>query len=74
MHTFKIVSGTTLVLACDGVFDRMSNEDIAEMYRMDAEAKNQNLAEVTGKATENLLREAMFRNSYDNLSVISISF
>ena len=75
LHTFKVVPGSTLFLGCDGIFDRLSNEDVAELFRMkNPELGSKTLAQVTGSVLENCLREAMLRDSYDNLSVISISF
>lgn len=64
-----------LLLACDGIYDRLSNEDVADMFRQKgSELGTKPLSQGPGSALENCLREAMLRDSYDNLSVISISF
>ena len=56
-----------LVLACDGLFEVMSNEEVGrEVVRMRGEGYN------AGDIAKNLCGQALKKGSYDNLSVVVV--
>ena len=56
-----------LVLACDGLFEVMSNEEVGrEVARMRGEGY------AAGDAAKNLCGQALKKGSYDNLSVVVV--
>jgi len=56
-----------LVLACDGLFEVMSNEEVGrEVIRMRGEGY------MAGDTAKNLCGQALKKGSYDNLSVVVI--
>lgn len=66
--------GTILFLACDGIYDRLSNDDVAKFVCQERLDKAVNPHQAAGKMIEDCMKEAMLRDSYDNLSAISIIF
>jgi len=59
-----------LVLACDGIWDVMTNQDVATFVVRKTEDGIDNL----GTLAENLIDEGLIRNSRDNMSAIIVGF
>lgn len=72
------VNDTTdfLVLACDGVYDVLSNEDVVNAVWESIErcAKFMSLEEVARIASENVMKASFDKRSMDNITVIVILF
>ena len=70
-----------ILIASDGVFDRLTNEEVVslawgfnESNRLNNERSALNLNEVCGQSIERIMKAAMLRESLDNLSVVMIAF
>lgn len=70
-----------VVIACDGIFDRLTNEKVSETvwetvdYYRDRYAADPSSYEfVLGECVNNVLRRAMLSRSEDNLTVILLCF
>lgn len=59
-----------LVLACDGIWDVMTNQDVATF----ACEKTREGIDNLGILAENLIDEGLIRNSRDNMSAIIVAF
>jgi hypothetical protein len=68
MHDF-------IFIGCDGIFDRLGNEDVCNAY-WDIRRHNRiaSLTSVCKTAVDSILREAMVRQSYDNVTGVIICF
>ena len=66
MHDF-------IFMGCDGIFDRLSNEDVCSVF-WDVRRHNRiaSLSSVCKTAVDSILREAMERESYDNVTGVMI--
>jgi serine/threonine protein phosphatase PrpC len=73
-----------LVLACDGVFDKMSNQDIVKCVWESCDANKwqsnptyrpaQSVHQQCGLAVESVLKNSLYRQSLDNVTVVMIAF
>jgi len=64
-----------LFLACDGIYDRLTNDDIAKIFSLERlECTDKTPHQLAGDMVQECLREAMVKDSYDNLSAISVMF
>jgi len=54
-----------LVVASDGLFEEMTNQDVAKIVREDCDAK---------ETAKNLVRTALHRNSLDNVTAVVVKF
>jgi protein phosphatase 2C family protein 2/3 len=75
IRSFKALPGSVLILACDGIYDRLTNEDVAKIFSPERlDRTDRSLHQLAGDMVEECLREAMTKDSYDNLSAISVMF
>ena len=69
-----------VVLACDGIFDKMSDEDVSSCVwnSCNLEQKDkrpaQNVHQQCGLAVESVLKNSLYRQSLDNVTVVMIAF
>ncbi len=65
-----------IFLGCDGIFDRLSNEDICETAWSVFEKPNENetLHKLCGEAVEQVIRTALARKTLDNVTGVLIAF
>jgi serine/threonine protein phosphatase PrpC len=68
-----------LILACDGIWDVMSNEDVGDFVarRVDKrrnDANNGNRGEVLARVGDELLAACLIAGSRDNMSVLIVAF
>jgi len=68
-----------IVLGCDGIFDKMSNEHIVEcVWNSVSDNKHMkvanNIHKQTGMAVEYILKNSLLRRTLDNVTVVMISF
>lgn len=68
-----------IVLGCDGIFDKMSNENILECVWNSVSDNRQmkvanNIHKQTGMAVEYILKNSLLRRTLDNVTVVMISF
>ena len=68
-----------LVLGCDGIFDKMSNDDIVNcVWNSVADNKQlkvaTNVHKQSGMAVEYILKNSLLRRTLDNVTVVMISF
>lgn len=67
-----------VVIGSDGIFDKLSNEQIGEtvwsVVREHQGNNNYTLHEICGRAADEILREAAKLKSMDNISIIVIAF
>jgi len=59
-----------LILACDGIWDVMNNNDALEVFKQCAAEGESNL----GLCCEELLDQCLFKGSRDNMSVVAVAF
>ena len=63
------------ILGCDGIFDLLKNKDIIKsVWNIFHFFSNQNIHFKSGKAVDFILKSAMARNTFDNVSCILICF
>lgn len=73
-----------IVLGCDGIFDRLSNQHVLDVtwdtinQARSSEIKNnkqsQTIHSVTGAMTDQILTQSAIEKSFDNLTIVIISF
>ena len=64
-----------VALGCDGIFDKLTNEDVSEcVWRSACERRTNSVHQQTGLAAESVLKNAMYRKSLDNVTVVIIAF
>lgn len=68
-----------ILIASDGIFDRLSTEEVVKaIYDMNNKPVSSkhatNVNELCGESVDRVLRLAMQKESYDNLSVVLIAF
>ncbi len=73
-----------IVLGCDGIFDRLSNQQVLDVtwdtinQAKSTERKNNSMLEtihtLTGKMTDRILTQSAIEKSFDNLTIVIISF
>lgn len=78
MHERDHHSDMFLVLACDGVFDVMSNDEVGEFVAKRADERKQNCtnnlsAEVLPEIGDDLLKHCLELGSSDNMSVLIVA-
>ena len=64
-----------LIIGCDGIFDVLSNDDIVDCYKL--AVKNygdREIGKFCGKFAEIIIKMAMSKESYDNVSCIVVVF
>src|SRR4051794_24331501 len=57
----------------DGIFDKMSNEDVVQTVWDSAKKKCKNLPQQSSRASEGVLDESLSRKTTDNVTAIMIS-
>ena len=79
--SFKVnsIDHDFIVLGCDGIFDKMSNENIVEcVWNSVADNKEMkvanNIHKQTGMSVEYILKNSLLRRTLDNVTVVMISF
>jgi serine/threonine protein phosphatase PrpC len=60
-----------MILGCDGIFDQMSNNDVADCVKM---TQNEDIHSSTADAVNMIMKTAMLRKAIDNLTCIVLSF
>ena len=71
---FRIHSNTDfVVLASDGIFDALENKEVAELVFKFANSE-ENTENKLAKGVENVIIQAMNKNSSDNLTVLAVAF
>ena len=64
-----------MVIACDGVFDVLSNEDLMKCLEIVIkEKKGNNIREICGFFAEMIIKSALAKGSFDNVSCIVVVF
>lgn len=68
-----------IVLGCDGIFDRLSNQHVLDVtWDTFNSAKNGDgecsIHQVTGMMTDSVLKQSAIEKSFDNLTIVMISF
>jgi serine/threonine protein phosphatase PrpC len=71
-----------IVVGCDGVFDKLSSEDVVKEVWKPLQLKDApinlpgqgSVSDICGFGAERVMRQSMLRESSDNLSVIVIAF
>ena len=63
-----------ILIASDGVFDRLSTEEVVGVAWNGVHEGGQGLNEACGSVVERVMRASMIRESLDNLSVVMIAF
>eukprot|EP00331_Platyophrya_macrostoma_P031276 CAMPEP_0176444504 /NCGR_PEP_ID=MMETSP0127-20121128/23103_1 /TAXON_ID=938130 /ORGANISM="Platyophrya macrostoma, Strain WH" /LENGTH=561 /DNA_ID=CAMNT_0017830027 /DNA_START=36 /DNA_END=1721 /DNA_ORIENTATION=+ len=76
IKAFKInPSHDFIILASDGVYDKLSSKEcIRTVWNTIREGKNQTTQEKCASGVEELVKEAMARQSLDNVTAVMISF
>ena len=75
IHTRKPDSDLYLVLACDGIWDVMNNEEVIDLVQKQVEIKSKFAPEfLLPDVADALLHECLGKDSRDNLSAIVVSF
>ena len=69
-----------IVMGSDGIFDVLKNEELLECFdvvakenKMTEEIKDENIHKLCGDFNDMIIKTALSRNSFDNLSCISIA-
>ncbi|MCQ2820472.1 MAG: protein phosphatase 2C domain-containing protein [archaeon] len=64
-----------ICLACDGIYDVLSNEEILECAKMVLrEYKNEDISKKTKEIANMVIKAAMAKDSFDNISCVIIAF
>jgi serine/threonine protein phosphatase PrpC len=65
-----------IALASDGIFDKMTNEDISNCVWLSCEAAKQvdNVHHFCGLGVEGILKNSLYRQSLDNVTVVMVAF
>ena len=69
-----------VVLGCDGIFDRMSNQHVLDVtwdtfnLAKHSTDVSHSIHSITGKMTDSILKQSAIERSFDNLTVVMISF
>ncbi|EGR28296.1 protein phosphatase 2c, putative [Ichthyophthirius multifiliis] len=65
-----------ILLGCDGVFDKLSNEQCINFMwqKINQQKNNNNCDDIFGEAIENLLQQSLLHKSFDNISILGINF
>ena len=65
-----------MVIACDGIFDVMENEDVMNCIQIAKEGKNENddINIICVDAANLIIKTAIEKESFDNVSCIVIAF
>jgi len=68
-----------LILACDGIFDKLSNEETVEcVWNSVKDNKSlcfaSNIHKQSGMGVEYILKNSLLRRTLDNVTVVMISF
>ena len=81
IEAFKITKDHDfIILGCDGIFDKLSNEDTSSCVWNSVTIDNkdqklaQNVHQQSGLAVESILKNALYRQSLDNVTVVMIAF
>jgi protein phosphatase PTC2/3 len=81
IKAFKITKDHDfIILGCDGIFDKLTNEDcsICVWNSVTMDNKDQKLAQnvhqQSGLAVESILKNSLYRQSLDNVTVVMIAF
>jgi serine/threonine protein phosphatase PrpC len=77
IHKRDHASDMFLVLACDGVFDVMTNDEVGEFVAKKADERNENgisiSAEILPEVGDDLLKHCLELGSSDNMSVLIVA-
>lgn len=69
-----------IVLGCDGIFDKMSNDDVCKSVWLTCDTLKEQTKEQTsihqycGIGAESVLKNSLYRQSLDNVTVVLIAF
>ena len=71
-----------IVLGCDGIFDRLSSINVidaswaamAKALKEKSSSKPLSIHQVTGRMADQILKSSAIEKSYDNLTIVIISF
>lgn len=75
IKTFRVVPDHDfIVLATDGIYDKMSSRDVVKSVWESAQEIASNIHHQSGLAVENILRESINRRTLDNITVVMITF
>jgi hypothetical protein len=63
-----------LFLGCDGIFDRLVNQDISDIFwRIRKADKTAEMHDICKKAVEDIINESLIRQSFDNVTGVLIA-
>ena len=62
------------ILLGDGIFDKLSSRDVVKSVWESTQEQANNIHQQCGLGVENILREAIFRRTLDNITVVMICF
>ncbi|KAM3141727.1 hypothetical protein pb186bvf_006049 [Paramecium bursaria] len=71
IFSFNITDQDFLILACDGIFDKMSTEEVIQTAW---QVQAQNVHQFSGKAVEHIMRTSLMRKTFDNITVVLLAF
>jgi len=78
IRSFKISANHDyIILASDGIYDKMSNKDIIRCVSMTAsecQDQNKSVHEICGLSAECIAKNALNRKSLDNVTVVMLAF
>ena len=76
IRSFKLDSSHDfIILACDGIFDKMNNEDCIDCVWNTVEHSDKpDIHETLGEGAESIMKNSLNRRSLDNVTVVIISF
>ena len=81
IEAFKITKDHDfIILGCDGIFDKLSNEDCSSCVWNSVSIDNkdqklaQNVHQQSGLGVESILKNSLYRQSLDNVTVVMIAF
>jgi len=81
IQSFKITKDHDfIILGCDGIFDKLNNDDVSACVWNSVTVDNkdqklaQNVHQQSGLAVESILKNSLYRQSLDNVTVVMIAF
>lgn len=67
-----------IVLGCDGIFDRLTNQHVLDItwdaFNQTKTSSETTIHSVTGKMTDAIIKQSAIEKSFDNLTIVMISF
>lgn len=77
IRSFKITEESDFILlASDGIFDKLSNEEIVEIIWQTAKEKDRykTVHELCGLAIEKVMKYSVYKRTQDNITVVILGF